>query len=439
MMLWVILTLMIVAASLFLAAPFLRADASARAPDPATEANVYRDQLAEIDRELADGAIDATQAEASRLEIKRRVFALQRDADAPVRILALIERKFFAGIIAGGIALGGTILYAFNGSPDIPSARRTSTATPASVGPNHPPIAGAAQPGPSAQVGGVPQAQALSSVDEMVDRLVQRLTKSPGDADGWRMLGWSYFRTDRYQEAAAAYAKASALQPSVGALKTAWAEALVRAADGKVTPESLRLSEEALKLDAKDPRARYFIGLAKEQAGDASGALDAWIALLRDANSTDDWEAEVRQQTQELAKASGIDIGARLPVSPTGPGILGKLKQEAASADATQPAATAPQQSIQRGPTAADVKAAESLSASDRTVMIRSMVDGLQTRLDANPRDADGWIKLLRSRVVLGEMDQAKAALARALKVFADTPSVRDQISATAREVGISP
>ena len=304
MTLWVILTLLVTAASMFLASPFLRGDRNANGADATAGIDVFREQIAELEREAAEGRIDAEQAQTAQLEIKRRVLALQRDNATPVRKLSLIEQKFFGWVAAGVVALGGTLLYAMNGRPDVPSASRTATMTA------EPRASGTGVAASTSTADTAPQAASpgLGSVDDMVERLTQRLAKSPNDADGWRMLGWSYFRTDRYQEAATAYGKASALQPEVGALKTAWAEALVRAANGKVSPQALSLTEEAIKLDSKDPRARYFLGLAKEQAGDAKGAIDNWIALLRDAQAADDWEPEVRRQTIALAKEKNIDI-----------------------------------------------------------------------------------------------------------------------------------
>ena len=62
--------------------------------------------------------------------------------------------------------------------------------------------------------------RALPSVEDLIQRLVARLKTTPDDANGWRMLGWSHFGIGRFQEAAAAYAKAIALQPTIGALHT---------------------------------------------------------------------------------------------------------------------------------------------------------------------------------------------------------------------------
>jgi cytochrome c-type biogenesis protein CcmH len=436
-MIWVILTLMATAAAVLLAAPFLRTSAAAIRFDVPTRVSVYREQLAEVDRELANDAIDVAQAEAARNEIKRRVLVLQRDADVPIRNLALIERKFFAGLVGGVVVIGGALLYGFNGNPDLASASRSAGGPP-----SHLPFNSDSQT--TSVRGHLPssasEAPALSSVDDMIAQLAQRMTKTPNDADGWQMLGWSYFRTDRFSEAAKAYANASAIQPETAALKTAWAEALIRASDGKVTQEALELCEAALRRDAKDPRARFIVGLAKEQAGDAKGAIDLWIALLRDAVPADEWESDVRQQTLELAKSNGIDVTARLPVPPSGPGILGKLNLDTVTSGARPvPLSGSVAQTKVHQPTVADVKAAESMSDSDRVAMIRSMVDSLQTRLDANPRDSEGWIKLFRSRVVLGEAERAQTALARALQIFGDNSADRDRIAAAAREAGLSP
>jgi cytochrome c-type biogenesis protein CcmH len=73
----------------------------------------------------------------------------------------------------------------------------------------------------------------------------------------------------------------------------------------------------------------------------------------------------------------------------------------------------------------------------DRLVMIRGMVDGLAKRLEQSPRDADGWIKLIRSRMVLGETELAKQALESGLEAFDEGSPERDQIAAAALKLGL--
>ena len=62
---------------------------------------------------------------------------------------------------------------------------------------------------------------------------------------------------------------------------------------------------------------------------------------------------------------------------------------------------------IDKGPSPQDVRTADALPPKDRSAMIRGMVDRLANRLEKSPRDADGWIKLIQSRMVLGEAELA--------------------------------
>jgi cytochrome c-type biogenesis protein CcmH len=441
-MLWFTLTLMTCVAALWVAAPFLQAaPASDDGHNP--DANVYRDQLGEVDRELRDGLISPEQADSARLEIKRRLLALDRSALPVIRRLSPIERTFFGRGLALASVVAGMALYLMNGNPEIPAQPRIASATLAAAV-----AARAVQPNAPAGPAGAPpaaDAPSIAGVDEMIEKLAARLSKSPKDADGWRMLGWSYFGTERFVEAGQAYAKAIELSPNVGSLRTSYGEAMVRIADGRVTPDAVKSFEEAAKLDAKDLRARFFLGLAKEQTGNKAAALKDWLAALADAGAADDGLPALKERIQTLAKELGQDVGTALSKTaaaaaetpatqtpaasiPAAGGILGKLN---AAAKAEQSAAPA------RGPTPADIKGAEALPASDRNAMIQSMVDGLQTRLDASPRDVEGWTKLIRSRMVLGETAKAKAALDRALKTFADAPAELKQISDTAAELGL--
>lgn len=71
----------------------------------------------------------------------------------------------------------------------------------------------------------------LPDVNTMIERLAARLEIAPEDVQGWRMLGWSYFNTERYDDAAAAYAKAAELDPSSAELKLAYEEAKAKASE----------------------------------------------------------------------------------------------------------------------------------------------------------------------------------------------------------------
>jgi cytochrome c-type biogenesis protein CcmH len=268
----------------------------------------------------------------------------------------------------------------------------------------------------------------LASVDEMIERLASRLQQRPDDPEGWRMLGWSYFSTQRFSESAAAYLKAIELRPAVAEFRSLRGEALVSAANGMVTADAMRVFEEALALDPADPKARFFKGLAKAQAGDKKAALDDWVAILSGADPNEPWFSEIKSRVTALSGEIGIDVSTRgRPTASNG---------ELLKALAGPPVSASP--NVARpGPTAEDVRAADAMAPTDRTAMIRGMVDGLAVRLEQSPHDVEGWIKLIRSRVVLGEADQAKQALDRALAIFDNAPQERSQIAAAARELGI--
>ncbi len=233
--------------------------------------------------------------------------------------------------------------------------------------------------------------QKLPDVDTMITRIVDRLKAKPDNAEDWRMLGWSYFETQHYAEAVDAYSHAVALDPKSAGYQSAYGEALVLAAEGKVTPEALKAFAVSLKADPKDERTIYFTGMAKRQKGDAKGAIE--IA--------------------ETAKAASIDVSKDLPPAP------------AMSEDKF---ASPPSQAVQQ---------AQTMTAEEQQTMIRNMVSGLDQRLAKNPRDREGWIRLIRSRKVLGQPDEARTALNKALIAFNDDPTTQVELKAAALELGV--
>jgi cytochrome c-type biogenesis protein CcmH len=230
----------------------------------------------------------------------------------------------------------------------------------------------------------------------MIERLLLRLQEQPDDAAGWRMLGWSYFNVQQPAKAVEAYARAVALEPQSAGLKSAQGEAMVAAENGTVTPKAIESFNAALALEAKNAKARYFLALALEQTGKKTEALDIWQSLLAEPLDDEPWVVDLRQRAQSLARDLGL-------------------------AQAAQP-----------------LLATQALAADRQQAMIRSMVSGLANRLESTPRDEEGWMRLIHSRVVLGEEGAAREALARALAVFADDASAGGRIAAAAKELGLS-
>jgi cytochrome c-type biogenesis protein CcmH len=445
MTLWFVLTVMIAVAAVLVASPFIRKLERSRLESSGKLA-VYRDQLKEVENEAAQGLIDSAQAESASVEIKRRMLASDRTDDSANAGFSGPERKFALIAVTSIVVFGSIGLYAIVGSPDLPPAGTTQAAleppfVPRSVAMSEPkpaaapflPQAATSSPPPASQAGG-PASTALPPVEEMIQRLQTRLQRNSRDPEGWRTLGWSYSSLERFADAANAYAKAIELRPAVASYRSERGEALVRAADGRVTAEAKKDLDEALKLDPKDPRARFFVGLAKEQAGDKAAAFSDWNTLLADADPNEPWLSDLKQRLADLRGELGKDGITLPPAAPKAAngGVLESLKAaDKASSQAVEPPA--------RGPRPEDIRNAESMAPDARTAMIRGMVDGLASRLEQSPRDAEGWIKLIRSRVVLGDADQAKQSLLRALAVFTDDGPEQARITEAARQLGVTP
>lgn len=266
-----------------------------------------------------------------------------------------------------------------------------------------------------------PVTAALDDVDAMIDRLAKRLESNPTDGEGFRMLGWSYVNTGKPQQAIAPYKRASELLPARADVWAGYGEALTGAANGTVTDEAKRLFDKALKLDASEPRARFFQALHDVQNGRERAGLDRWIALANDGPADAPWQADLHQRIATLAARLGVDLVGRLRVAtPATPA------QAVGVTDATLP------------PVAPDaVAAASAMSPADRQAMIDKMVDGLAAKLAAQPGDADGWIKLLRSRIVLQQTDKAARDLATARKALAGSPAALAKVDAVAKTLGV--
>jgi cytochrome c-type biogenesis protein CcmH len=258
----------------------------------------------------------------------------------------------------------------------------------------------------------------LPDVETMIGRLVTRLESQSGDAEGWRMLGWSYFHIGQPLKAIEAYARAVSLLPGSSEFKSAYGEALVAADSGSVTPRAVEAFQGALAIDAQDARARYFLALGKAQAGNKQEALKDYLGLqgeLPGDVQEEPWVAQLREQTERLAHELKVDLPPRA--------------SQAAREDALPD---------RRRPTSEDVASIQALPADQQKTMIREMVEGLAQRLRERPLDEEGWVRLIRSRVVLGEQQTAREDLARALAAFSGDASAVARLTAAAKQLGVA-
>ncbi len=358
---------------LLVAAPLLLRRTGARSSRRDADLRVYRAQLAEVDRDVERGLLAPAEAEAARTEVKRRMLAVagvggeasaENATRGPWRLVAGL-----LGLAAPAAALG---LYLMVGAPaesDRPLAARTGPAAQARAG--------------------------EMSAEEAVAALARALESRPDDAEGWGLLGRSYLGMGRYGEAAEALGRAHRLDPGRVEIAAAYGEAQVAAADGRVGEEARAAFEGVLAAEPREPRARFYLGLAKAQAGDVRGALQDWVDLVALSPLEAPWLASVREQIARAAGELGVEIASLEPSA------------EARALGATS-APVAP------GLAPGDAEAIEQMSDAERERMIHSMVERLAARLQTSPNDRDGWLRLARAYEVLGETEKAKAARARA-------------------------
>jgi cytochrome c-type biogenesis protein CcmH len=258
----------------------------------------------------------------------------------------------------------------------------------------------------SPTVPGQPRAARLAappdqrSIDTLVAQVEAHLERNPNDGRGWEVVAPVYIRLGRYADAVKAHRNVLAFNPETSERRSALGEALVAAAQGIVTAEASAAFERAVALDPQNAKARFYLGLAAEQDGRQADAAQRWRALIAAAPPDAPWRELVRTALARVDPAAAQEFAA-LPAAP--------------------------------GPSAADVLAAGELSPDQRQAMVRGMVDRLAERLRADGSDLDGWLRLMRAYMVLGERDKARAAASDARRALAGDPDKLRRIDDAAK------
>jgi cytochrome c-type biogenesis protein CcmH len=374
---WLIAAAMVTLAVALVLRPLMRARPTAlrRA---AYDLPVYRDQLAEVERDVARGLLSAEEARAARLEIERRLLAAADEGDEMAKNDATTARmpRWLPVTIAAVLPLAALAIYLVVGHPDLPS---------------RPLAEGNVVPPPS---------QEHAELEQLVTELSARMAADPSDPKGWLLLGRSYSSLGRFKESADAFAQAIERGTKDAAVQSAYGEALTMANDGAVPEPAVKAFEAALATDPQDTRARYYQALAKAQSGALDEALDLWVKLEADAPPGAPWLGTVGARIDQTAKALGRDPatlpGRRLAAKPA-------------------------------GPSAEDMQAAANMSPEEREKFIRGMVDRLAQRLQQQPDDTDGWIMLATSYTTLGDPRGARDAWAKAAALAPDRLDVQQR------------
>ncbi len=250
----------------------------------------------------------------------------------------------------------------------------------------------------------MPGAAGAADPESVIRGLQDRVGSNPNDAEGWQLLGWTYFESGRHADAARAYRRATKLAPGNATFWSSLGEAVAMASDHDPMPrEASDAFDKAIAIDPKDPRARYFLAVRRDLRGDHQGAIGDWLALLKDTPPGAPWESDLRRTIQQVGKINRIDVAAKLAaVKPTAPhpAIGGVNVGFGGTSVAT---AAIP------GPTREQMQAAAGLPKGTQDQMVDGMISSLEAKLKADPANVDGWIMLMRSRITLGETAKAAA------------------------------
>ena len=364
MNLWFVFALMTVAAVFAVLWPLGRRYQSQA---DGSEASVYRDQLAEIERDLAGGLIGASEADAARIEISRRLLAASVAKPPPLAQSTSALRRAVAIVALVGLPLAAVALYLPLGSPelgDFPLAARSQ-----------------------APDGKQPLVNLVAQVEA-------HLEKNPADGRGWTVLAPVLARLGRYDDAVRAWRNAITYAGDNSERRSDLGEALVGAANGVVTGEAKAEFERAVAMNADEVKASYFLGLAAEQDGRTGDAASIWKAMLAKAPADAPW--------RPLVQAAISRVG----------GVAPALSDDA-------------------------MAAAKSMTETDRNAMVRGMVDRLAARLKQNGDDVEGWLRLVRAYMVMGEREKAVSARADARQAVGSDAERLRQLNEGLRNLGL--
>lgn len=364
---------------------------------------LYKDQLREVDSDLARGVLSETESESARLEISRRILAA--DKRAQMETLAnpapSIINKLLAAFVILTVLTGSLGIYANLGEPNLPDRPLVARLAAAQEA----------------------RAQRLSQEDaevqvpdekinipedylKLVKRLREAIKKRPNDEQGLRLLALHEFRIGKYRAARKAHTR---IMKVVGDKVTAkdyidFAEVMIFATNGYVSPEAEITLSQALKLKPNDGRTRYYSGLAMAQNGRADVAYRLWEGLLKEGPQDAAWIPLIKSQIDDVARLAGINMSNQpLP-----------------------------------GPTTDQINAASEMTKEGRKKMIRGMVAGLGERLATNGGTMNEWARLIRALGVLGETARASEIWNEAKDVFGDNPKALNLLLEAAQAAEIS-
>lgn len=383
--------------AVLLVLPLLRGGRRVRDRDDA-DAAIYRDQLAELERDIARGTISPAEAQGARTEIARRLITATRrakQADDLSPAPAATSRLTAAIALVAAPALAALLYLSIGapGAPDQPLAGRSKaerTGLPSQERAEQ--LAADRRPAPP---------ELDPEYVKLVERLERIVESRPMEIQGHRLLARSLARSGRWVDARKAYDRLIGIlgENATAEDQASHAEAMIFAAAGYVSPQAISALEAALKIEPGLATARYYAGIALRQSGRSDEAVALWQALLQE----DQASVQPRGAEWQAALAALIAETTGRPVP---------------------------------GPTREDVKTAEDMTPEDRQAMIAGMVARLEDRLTAQGGEAEEWVRLIDAYMKLGKTDEAKRVYALSQEKIGE-PTARSFVRERALVMGL--
>ena len=376
-MFWIVSAFLLLIALAIILIPLFRYREDAE-QDQSQSINVYKAQLKELDGDQKNDQLSEAEAVSARLEIKRRLLKVASNSEDKIETIGTSAARPTLVMVTVLVFLGSYGFYLLNGNPGMPDfpldEQRNSAARMTKEDAKSP---------------------------EMINQvaiLKTYLAQKPDDIESWRTLGQLETDLHNRPEAAKAFQRWHELDRDSIDAAVVYAESLIILSDGRVGPAALLVLNRARKIQPKNPGVRHYMALAEYQDGKVEQALADWKALAADSKPGAPWLNALNRWIRKAEKELDLPISV---ARGTGPAL--SAEQRATAAD---------------------------MSPAERAKMIKSMVARLQSKMDENPKNIDGWFRLARAYSVLGQKADAIKAMEQAMKYAPDDqkPQIKKQL-----------
>jgi len=404
---WIVIGVLILVVAVWLALALLRGQDTGEAAAE-YDLQVYRDQLAGVERDLERGVVSREEAARIKTEVSRRILDTDKALKSAEEVHHAPKAMTYAAILATLVFLAASIwVYQKIGAPgypDLPLQMRIAEAEQARE--SRPSQAEIEAQVPPMTVDVDPRQK------ELVAELRTAVTARPDELKGQELLAKNEAALGNYKAAYQAQKKVIEIKGTDATAEdyADLADLMIVAAGGYVSPEAEGALKKALVLDPGNGKALYYSGLMFAQNGRPDVTFRIWKDLLERSGPNDPWVRPIIGQIEDAAAFAGVDY--RVPPIMRGSGLS--------------------------GPDADAVAAASEMTAEERQDMIQNMVSQLSDRLASEGGSAQEWAQLIGALGVLGDQDRAAKIWAEAQQVFADDSAALETVRAMAVRAGVA-